>query len=150
MAKEQQGKVGAANHESLLERQQGTKLQGIMRHLFIGGPMDGKRIAVSPNEQTVHTHHFPPWNDKPTDDKTFNWAAVFKGEGVDVGSGNDPLIIKECGGIRHFDLPDGGGDDLTKYLPVRDYDFVHGSQVLEHALDPEVMLRSWIKILKPK
>ena len=49
-----------------------------------------------------------------------------------------------------FDLEDGAGDDLTKFFPDKKWDCFAGSQVLEHALDPVVMLRSWIACLKPK
>ena len=47
----------------------------------------------------------------------FDWASVFKGEGVDVGSGDDPLercpvSIENSFKAMSFDLPDGAGDDL--------------------------------------
>lgn len=74
------------------------------------------------------------------------WRDFFKGEGLDVGSGDDPLTC-----AQPFDLPDGGGDDLRKFfIPGTEFDWIHGSQVLEHALDPVVMLRSWIELLRPK
>lgn len=86
-------------------------------------------------------------------DSTFDWAAIFKGEGLDVGSGTDPLSphvnCRASCSCRNFDLPDGGGDDITQFIEGP-FDFVHGSQVLEHALDPVIMLRSWLHCLKPK
>ncbi len=65
---------------------------------------------------------------------------------LDVGSGDDPLP-----GALAFDRPDGSGDDLTKFgnFAFMQFDTIHASQVLEHALSPEVMLRSWIDCLKP-
>jgi len=63
---------------------------------------------------------------------------------LDVGSGDDPLP-----GAAAFDLPDGGGDDLCKFFPDRAFDLIHGSQVLEHAFAPHLMLQSWIGCLKP-
>jgi SAM-dependent methyltransferase len=102
-------------------------------------------------------------------DEGFQWSDIFKGRGIDVGSGDDPLtpaagqkiwtrMIKRAricrGGMQftcqHLDLPEGGGDDLTQFVGSNEqFDFVHGSQVLEHAIDPAVMLRSWLKVLKP-
>lgn len=77
---------------------------------------------------------------------SFPWVDIFQGRGLDVGSGDDPLRVLGC---EHLDLPDGGGDDVTKFV-TGPFDYVHGSQVLEHALDPTAMLRSWLKVLKPK
>ena len=80
-------------------------------------------------------------------DTNFDWKSVFKGKGLDVGSGDDPLQIPSC---IPFDLPDGGGDDITRFFPYNEFDFIHGSQVLEHAISPNVMLRTWLDALKPK
>ncbi len=74
----------------------------------------------------------------------FDWGEIFKGNGLDVGSGDDPLP-----NATPFNLPDGGGDDLTDFFPGAHFDYIHGSQVLEHAIDPVAMLRSWIECLKP-
>ena len=78
------------------------------------------------------------------DDGGFPWHEVFRGDMLDVGSGDDPLQ-----GATAFDLPDGGGDDVRKFFPDRTFDLIHGSQVLEHALAPHLMLQSWIGCLKP-
>jgi SAM-dependent methyltransferase len=79
----------------------------------------------------------------------FPWRDIFKGQVLDVGSGDDGLKADAC--VTYFDLPDGGGDDLTKFFPsaVGFYDTVHASNVLEHMLDPVVALRSWLEVLKP-
>lgn len=81
----------------------------------------------------------------------FPWGEVFKGSGIDIGCGDDPIQSKPWPiiSLTEFDLPDGGGDDLCKFWPDVKWDFIHGSQVLEHAIDPAVMLRSWIECLKP-
>ncbi len=81
---------------------------------------------------------------KETSEGKFDWDKIFKGDGIDVGSGDDPLP-----NALAFDLPDGGGDDLTKFFSRGNYDYIHASNVLEHAISPEVMLRSWIECLKP-
>ena len=68
-----------------------------------------------------------------------------------MGSGGDPLTastsqkiwtrLLTCAGIswggmqftgQHLDLPEGGGDDVTQFVGSNEqFDFVHGSQVLE-------------------
>jgi len=90
------------------------------------------------------------------------WNAIFHGFGIDVGSGNDPLQLPH--NVVHFNLPDGGGDRLTDFfggyvdlsydtkrlgrLHVAGFDFIHGSQVLEHAENPYHMLNSWVEMLR--
>lgn len=75
----------------------------------------------------------------------FPWREIFAGDGLDVGSGDDPLTC-----ARAFDLPDGGGDDLTDFFPPgTQFDWIHGSQVLEHMLDPVQAFYSWLAMLKP-
>jgi len=77
------------------------------------------------------------------DEGGFPWHATFKGEMLDVGAGDDPLP-----GAWPFTLPDGGGDDLRDFFIARRFDLIHGSQVLEHAKNPGLMLKSWIACLK--
>lgn len=74
----------------------------------------------------------------------FAWRHVFHGVGFDVGPETDPLP-----GAIPFQLPDGGGDDLTKFFPGAQLDFIHASNVAEHLLDPVVGVGSWIKLLRP-
>ncbi len=93
--------------------------------------------------------------EKPNGLSPFFWAKIFTGKGLDVGSGDDPLNrchvrIGDSGSAESLDQPDGAGDDVTQFVgPDAKYDFVHGSQVLEHMGAPEFALRSWLKILKP-
>lgn len=75
----------------------------------------------------------------------FPWRSMFTGQGLDVGSGDDPLTC-----ALGINLPDGGEYDITKLLnPELKFDFVHASQVLEHMIDPIAAFRSWIQVLKP-
>lgn len=79
--------------------------------------------------------------------------AYFVGDGIDIGSGNDPLDqygqffpgMRSC---RSWDIEDG---DAQYMASVADgaYDFVHASHCLEHMDDPFIALGSWIRILKP-
>lgn len=86
----------------------------------------------------------------------FPWSKVFGGDICDVGSGDDPLTLSavtfiegEFPRITCIDAPDGAGDDLSKFVGSNKFDCIHGSNVLEHAIDPAAMLRSWIECLKP-
>lgn len=80
-------------------------------------------------------------------------ARYFRGFGIDIGSGNDPLLhyatlFPGIMGIRNWDKEDGdamvmaGVDDNT-------FDFVHSSHCLEHLQDPWRALRRWVSICKP-
>jgi hypothetical protein len=93
-----------------------------------------RRMSEDSGRPSPDTSGFLPWSD------------IFKGKGVDVGSGDDPLKVEGCE-ITHFDLTDGGGDDLTRFLPIREFDFIHGSNVLEHAIVPMIMIQSWLHCL---
>lgn len=81
-------------------------------------------------------------------DSSFQWGMVlYQGAVLDVGSGDDPLEGSDC---VHFDLPDGGGDLLTKFFnDGAVFTAIHGSQVLEHMSDPSAALRSWLELLRP-
>lgn len=79
-------------------------------------------------------------------DTTFPWHQIFQGWILDVGSGDDPLQLPQT---IHFDLPDGGGDELTKFFPPESFHVVTGSQVLEHMGNPVVALNSWLQVVKP-
>lgn len=77
----------------------------------------------------------------------------FVGNGIDIGSGPDPLsqyheffpLMKSC---RAWDLKDG---DAEKMQSVADqtFDFVHSSHCLEHMRDVNAALTNWVRILKP-
>lgn len=69
------------------------------------------------------------------------------GEGIDIGSGNDPLVVQE-GTVRAFDKEDG---DALRMAGIADesYDFVYSSHCLEHMPDVELALTNWVRILKP-
>lgn len=76
----------------------------------------------------------------------------FVGDGIDIGSGPDPLSqyyeffpqMKSC---RSWDLKDG---DAQKMKTVADgsFDFVHSSHCLEHMRKVDVALANWVRILK--
>ena len=75
------------------------------------------------------------------------------GNGIDIGSGDDPLsklaphfpLLKS---VRDYDLPDGDAM-LMEGVANDTYDFVHSSHCLEHLIDPVVALGNWIRICRP-
>jgi SAM-dependent methyltransferase len=77
----------------------------------------------------------------------------FVGEGIDVGSGSDPLtrvapffpLIKS---VVTFDTPDGDAQLLGKH-PDNRFDFLHSSHCLEHLRDPYEGLRNWVRVVRP-
>lgn len=74
----------------------------------------------------------------------FPWYEVFDGCGLDIGPESDPLP-----GAIPFQLNDGGGDDLTKFFPGAQLDFIHASNIAEHLINPVVGVASWISLLRP-
>jgi SAM-dependent methyltransferase len=80
------------------------------------------------------------------------WQTVFKGVGIDIGAGDDPLRREWYPGIttlRTFDKPDGNAQNMRNYYPDNYFDFVYSSNCLEHLADPHAALKSWIAIAKP-
>jgi len=83
------------------------------------------------------------------DQGKFPWDEIFTGLILDVGAGDDPLVVPHEDVVA-FDLPDGGGDDLTTFFPSKEkWDVIHGSHVWEHFLNPIVGVNSWLECLKP-
>lgn len=77
----------------------------------------------------------------------------FVGDGLDVGSGRDPLrryaqLFPLIRSLEEFDLPDGDAQDLPKH-PNDRFDFLHSSHCLEHLRNPFEGLRNWIRVVKP-
>jgi SAM-dependent methyltransferase len=77
----------------------------------------------------------------------------FVGDGIDIGSGPDPLsqygemfpLMRSC---REWDLPDGDAQTLSS-VGYASLDFVHSSHCLEHMKDPREALYHWLRVLKP-
>ncbi len=69
------------------------------------------------------------------------------GDGIDVGSGSDPLQI-DSGTVREWDLPDGDGA-LLQGVADCSLDFVYNSHCLEHLVDVPTALRNWARVLRP-
>jgi SAM-dependent methyltransferase len=77
----------------------------------------------------------------------------FVGDGIDIGSGPDPLfqyveqfpLMRSC---RSWDLPDGDAQ-LLATIPDASLDFAHSSHCLEHMHEPSAALSNWLRVLKP-
>jgi SAM-dependent methyltransferase len=75
----------------------------------------------------------------------FPWLEILKGEGLDVGAGDDPLQI---GGCQHFDKDDGDAEKLDELIAHASLDYLHASQCLEHMLDPADALARWFRCVR--
>lgn len=84
-----------------------------------------------------------------------DWKFVnryFVGDGIDIGSGDDPLVASSwflrIRSVREFDVEDGDANFIDKVYPENSFDFVHASNILEHMTDPADALRRWIRICR--
>ncbi|RAU21581.1 SAM-dependent methyltransferase [Paramagnetospirillum kuznetsovii] len=80
-------------------------------------------------------------------------TVYFRGEGIDIGAGGDPLFLYSeqfplIRKLRVWDQGDGDAQTLTG-LADESFDFVHSSHCLEHLVDPAEGLRNWFRVLKP-
>jgi SAM-dependent methyltransferase len=80
-------------------------------------------------------------------------STYFKGEGIDIGAGDDPIAkyaqqFPLMTGVKIWDQPDG---DAQMMAGVADntFDFVHSSHCLEHMRDPYEAFDNWLRICKP-
>lgn len=69
---------------------------------------------------------------------------LLKGEGLDVGCGDDPVLPT----VDRFDKGDGDANHLSRHVTKR-YDFLFASHVLEHMEDPRRALEDWLSVIKP-
>lgn len=77
----------------------------------------------------------------------------FKGSGIDIGCGDDPLSkyaqqFPLMTSLKPWDLPDGNAQ-LMASVQDETFDFVHSSHCLEHLYDPYEAFENWIRICKP-
>jgi SAM-dependent methyltransferase len=77
----------------------------------------------------------------------------FVGEGLDVGSGADPLsrfadLFPLIRSVTTFDRRDGDAQLLVAHPDAR-FDFLHSSHCLEHLNDPFDGLRNWVRVVRP-
>lgn len=70
--------------------------------------------------------------------------SYLKGDGVDIGCGNDPVFSHAI----PFDQEHGDANNITRYI-TKKLDFVFSSHCLEHMYDPHHAIKEWYEILKP-
>jgi hypothetical protein len=78
------------------------------------------------------------------------WNNIFRGSGIDIGSGNDPFrpSLFKTTSVRPFDVADGDAQDIGKHVKEQ-FDFVHSSNCLEHLERPQEALSGWWELVKP-
>ncbi len=76
------------------------------------------------------------------------WDDVFVGPILDVGPGDDPLVWQDQY-IVPFDKPQGDANIVDRYYPPEHFGCIHGSQVMEHLLNPADFITRCLTILKP-
>ena len=77
----------------------------------------------------------------------------FKGSGIDIGSGDDPLTkytqqFPLLTAVKEWDLEDGDAQFMNG-VEDNTFDFVHSSHCLEHTHDPYEAFENWLRICKP-
>ena len=70
--------------------------------------------------------------------------ALFRGRGLDIGCGPDPVRPD----AQPFDLLDGDANDITRFVH-EDFDYVYSSHCLEHMRDPRAALADWWTLVRP-
>jgi SAM-dependent methyltransferase len=83
---------------------------------------------------------------------TWLYNKVFTGKGIDIGCGLDLLKKEDFPNITEvqpFDLEHGDANKIDEYFPENTFNFVAGSQVLEHLWNPYDALKRFLKITKP-
>ena len=79
------------------------------------------------------------------------YADIFKGTGIDIGAGTDPLRAEwfpQVTSIRTFDLADGDAQSIADHVKEQ-FDFVYSSSCLEHMERAREALDGWWSLVKP-
>jgi SAM-dependent methyltransferase len=76
-----------------------------------------------------------------------DFEAYFKGRGLDIGAGDDPLSAPYAS-VETWDKAQGDAQYLRK-RKAQTYDFVYSSHCLEHMKDVRIALINWCRVLKP-
>jgi len=93
-------------------------------------------------KETTKLHHYRKIN---------GYAAFIKGDGIDIGCGDDCLSPSMFPGILSvlpYDQLTGGDANTCADIGGNQFDFVYSSHCLEHMHDPGVAIRNWIRICK--
>lgn len=92
-------------------------------------------------------------SERRINDKTIDFQKIFKGYGIDIGPGNDPLPVQlfpNISSLELFDQDRGNAENLCAYFNQKTFDFIHMSNVLEHlSPSPTIILKTYKLLLKP-
>lgn len=80
-----------------------------------------------------------------THNGVFNWPEIFKGNGLDVGCGQDILPVNGC---KPFEREHGNAELLDEIIPLESLDYLHASQSLEHMSNPADALARWSRCVR--
>lgn len=83
--------------------------------------------------------------------RELGYDEYFRGKGIDIGAGNDPLsadYFTSISSVVVYDLPQGDANRCEN-IPDGHFDFVYSSHCLEHMHDPEIALGNWLRICRP-
>ena len=97
-------------------------------------------------KETTKLHHYR---------QQHGYDIYLDGHGIDIGCGNDclsPSSFSRITSVTAYDtLVDPAMNANTcAEIPDQSFDFVYSSHCLEHMIDPDVAIRNWIRICKPK
>ena len=70
-----------------------------------------------------------------------------KGSVLDIGCGNDKLLLPAPSTVRGWDLADGDATHLAT-LEDKSFDCVVSAHCMEHLSDPETALQNWARVLR--
>lgn len=77
-----------------------------------------------------------------------HFEAYLHGNGIDVGCGDDPLLLPS-GHVRHWDKRKGDGNGAILHgVATESLDFVYSSHCLEHIIGLKTALSNWSRVLK--
>ena len=74
-----------------------------------------------------------------------DWELAFlRGEGIDIGCGDDPVLPD----VRRFEVEHGDANVITRHV-TDTFDFVFSAHCLEHMRDPAAAIVEWWKLVRP-
>jgi SAM-dependent methyltransferase len=70
--------------------------------------------------------------------------SVLRGEGIDIGCGDDPVLPNAV----PFDRAQGDANEILRHVQG-EFDFVYSSHCLEHMVDARAAVIEWWQLVKP-
>lgn len=76
------------------------------------------------------------------------YQKYFKGVGIDIGCGDDPLVPEAGSQVTQWDILDGDAQVMAG-VDAESFDFVYSSHCLEHMREPLVAVQRWWELVAP-